>query len=163
MKRQKNFKILIVCTGNTCRSPMAKVILEQLLKENKLDKKVLVDTAGMISLEGYPASRTAVEVCREYGLDLSAHLSQGITDRLVQDADLIIVMEEMHEVMLVRNDAETPKKIKLLSGFAPDKSIGPDIQDPYGGDKYLYQLAFKDIKLCLEGLIPYLKEQLTML
>ena len=163
MKRQKKFKVLIVCTGNTCRSPMAKVILEQLLKENKLDKKVLVNTAGMISLEGYPASRTAVEVCREYGLDLSAHLSKGITDRLVQDADLIIVMEEMHKVMLVRNDAQTPQKIKLLSGFDPDKSIEPDIQDPYGGDKYLYQLAFKDIKLCLEGLIPYLKDRLMIL
>jgi len=161
MADQEKYKILILCTGNTCRSPIAVVVLERLLKENRLDN-VVVQSAGFISLGGVPASRTAVEVCRENGLDLSAHLSRNLTESLIRDADLIIVMEEAQKALLDRYSAAAQKEIRLLSEFSPDKSVGPDIHDPYGGNELLYERAFKDIRFCLEGLIPHLKDQLQV-
>ncbi|MBN2288430.1 MAG: low molecular weight protein arginine phosphatase [Candidatus Glassbacteria bacterium] len=162
MKKGAKIHILIVCTGNTCRSPMAKAILEKLLKEKKLKIKVAVNSAGIISLGGSPASRTAVEVCRENGVDLSGHQSKRLTENLIQDADLIIVMEQMHQELLLKSSAVAQQKIRLLSEFAADRSVGSEIRDPYGGDKYHYEQAYRDIELCLQGLVSSLEGSITV-
>ncbi|MFC1614051.1 low molecular weight protein arginine phosphatase [Gemmatimonadota bacterium] len=156
MAKQKKHKILIVCTGNTCRSPMAKVILEKLLEDNDLKDQVLVSSAGIISLGGAPASKMAVEVCRDNGLDLSTHQSKRLTDSIIRDADLIIVMEQMHKELILKTNSADINKIKLLSEFVQDGSMVLDIEDPYGGNRDQYEHAYIDIELCLKGLVSEL-------
>ena len=159
MKKKQNHKILIVCTGNTCRSPMAKVILENLLEENNLQDQFYVNSAGIISLGGAPASKMAVEVCRDKGLNLSTHQSKRLTDSIIQDADIIIVMEQMHKELILKANTVENNKIRLLSEFARDRSMGLDIEDPYGGNKDQYEKAYIDIEFCLKGLVSELSGQ----
>ncbi|MEA2063740.1 MAG: low molecular weight protein arginine phosphatase [Gemmatimonadota bacterium] len=154
--------MLILCTGNTCRSPMAHVILERLLEESGIRKKVQVSSAGILTGGGSPASEMSIEVCRENGLDLSAHRSTRLSDELIFKADLVVVMEQMHVMFLLKARTTPGDKVKLLSEFSPDDSIGPDISDPYGGQKNFYEQAFKDIYVCLEGLVAHLKERLSV-
>ena len=150
--------ILFLCTGNTCRSPIAKVLFEDMLSRSELRHRVRVKSAGTMDAGSGPASPLAVEVCREHGLDLSSHSSKTVTDKLIADSDLIIVMQASHHDYLSRSGSVNPNKIRLLSEFATGEGKSRDIEDPFGGTKEQYQLAFIKIKNSLEGLLVYLTE-----
>jgi protein-tyrosine-phosphatase len=150
--------ILFLCTGNTCRSPIAKVLFEDMLSRGELRHRVRVESAGTMAAEGGPASPFAVEVCRGHGLELSSHNSKTITDKLIADSDLIIVMQASHQDYLTRSGSVNRKKIRLLSEFATGGGKNRDIEDPFGGTKEQYELTFTKIKNSLEGLLVYLTE-----
>ena len=81
----KKFNILIVCTGNTCRSPMAEGILKHLLKSKGIEH-IDVSSAGTAGLEGYPPSENAVEATRVWDIDISGHRSRPLNRRLIESA-----------------------------------------------------------------------------
>lgn len=111
-------RFLLVCTGNTCRSPMAQVLLRRRVTEQD---EVL--SAGLAA-DGSPASAYAIEAAAEVGLDLSAHRSHTVNAALCSQADAIGVMSPSHKAALTAYFGVPAEKITVLGGGIPD---------PYGG------------------------------
>jgi protein-tyrosine-phosphatase len=125
-------KILLVCSGNTCRSPLAAAMLSVKLRETPDLVSVQVSSAGTSAWERAPASEGAYLIALERGLDLSSHRARMLTAALVEDADLILAMSEAHA-----------RRVEQLGGVGKTFSLGEyaglpegqrDVHDPMGGD-----------------------------
>jgi protein-tyrosine phosphatase len=130
--------IVFVCTGNTCRSPLAAVLCQRLLAERLacspeelIDRGFLVVSAGLAALRGEPATPEAVTVARELGADLSSHASRPVTPDLLAGADLVVGMTAAH-LDGVATFGGPGAEMQLLCG---DR----DLSDPIGGDMTVYQ------------------------
>ncbi|MCR3923116.1 MAG: low molecular weight protein arginine phosphatase, partial [Firmicutes bacterium] len=126
--------LLFLCTGNTCRSPLAQVLAEALLQEAALSEWV-VASAGLSALAGMSASSHALTVAHTLGLDLSAHQSRPLTAALAQRADKILVMTSAHKEVLLQHFPQFASKVSTLKESCA--SMG-DVQDPYGGSVAVY-------------------------
>ena len=152
LKRLSSFQLLIVCTGNTCRSPMGELMLRQQVADklghsmDELDEYgVTVSSAGIAALAGGRPSPEAVRVMHERGLDLSQHASQPLTKRLVHDADMIFTMTRSHREAVVAQWPHAAPRTWLLS---PN---GIDIIDPIGGSVDIYRECADRIDLGLDA------------
>jgi len=128
-------RVLFICTGNTCRSPMAATIFKSLSK-GKYD----VDSAGVSPHPGDPASTNAVKAMEVMGLDLSQHRSKQVTKEIIESADLVLVMSQRHLDI-----------VKSLCPTANVELISPQgIADPYGGSEKRYQDSAEELKKSIE-------------
>jgi protein-tyrosine-phosphatase len=147
-------RILFVCTGNTCRSPMAEAITRARVPAGWRDD---LDTrsAGTHALEDQLASALAIDVLREIGIDLSDHRARRLSKSLIDSADLIVVMTDEHKDSVVRIAPGSEAKVLILGELDRERS-SPDIEDPIGGGREDY-LRTRDE---LEGLVGFLIEYL---
>ena len=138
--RLASFIALMVCTGNTCRSPMAEVLARSEIssvlgcRPDELDDRgVMVFSAGISAMAGGRPSPEAVAVMAEKGLDLQGHIAQPISDRLVRHADLIFTMTGAHRQAIVNHWPETASRTFLL------RTDQGDVSDPIGGSREVYR------------------------
>ncbi|MBZ5640718.1 MAG: hypothetical protein LAO51_18425 [Acidobacteriia bacterium] len=152
-------RMVFVCSGNICRSPMAAEYARHRLASSGLSH-VVVDSAGTLGIEGEPASAEAREVLREAGLDLIGHRSRGITEGDLRTVDLVIVMALTHLQELERLSRSGTRKRYLLRAFeqGPEPHDGaPDLDDPIGAPIESYRSAFAVIRRCVDHLVLHLK------
>lgn len=150
-------RLLVVCTGNICRSPMVMALLREQIRAAGLTDQIEVESAGTAGLEGAAASRYAVEVVAERGLDLSTHVAQGLTSQAIRQADLILVMEEAHRQRIFHRAPDHLYKVVLFHELVGEHT---DLADPYGGERADYTTALARIEHVLTAGWPRLLAQL---
>jgi protein-tyrosine-phosphatase len=144
MNADKKFVILFVCTGNTCRSPMAEYALRSLLEKERPGRAEVM-SAGIAAGNGFPATRYAVEAARMWGLDVTPHASQQLSPQLIEEADLILTMAPEHHRQVTRMDPSAADKTFLLKSFPDNSPDGEDVEDPIGRDLEDYNQTFLEI------------------
>ena len=145
---ERPFRVLFVCTGTTCRSPLAEAIARRELGKRGWAGVVEVASAGVAAGEGQGASDGSRIVAQEADLDLTEHRSRLLTREMALEADLILGMSGSHvaRVVALTEDA----KVALLGDFAHDTPLGgPSVPDPFGGPVEFYRETYH----ALEGLV----------
>ncbi|GAB5562084.1 MAG: low molecular weight protein arginine phosphatase [Synoicihabitans sp.] len=150
--------IVMVCTGNTCRSPMAAGLLAHALDaETGPLHDFRVVSAGVAAQSGAPASANSVSAMRSVGLDISDHQSQPLTEELVSEAAAIFVMTDTHRAIIQASFEPEPRHVYLLREFMPPEA-DKDVADPYGGPLRLYETCRDEIVESIPSIVRFLRE-----
>lgn len=132
--------ILVICTGNICRSPIAERLLQKALPDKK------VDSAGTGALSGHPADEAAIRVATKYNLSLDGHTGRQFTSTIARQYDLLLVMEKQHLEAVTRLAPEARGKTLLLGEWLG----GKEIPDPYRKSDEAFDSVYKLIDLACE-------------
>ena len=144
--------ILVICTGNTCRSPMAEGIFKSLIKVKNLD--VEISSAGTCAFDGDSVTNHAEKALKKMGIDISNHKSTLVHSYLIEKVDLILTMTKDHKETIIRNFPGAKDKVFLLNEYAFEEI--KDVVDPFGGTLIDYEKARDEIYLAAEEIVKKL-------
>jgi protein-tyrosine-phosphatase len=147
-------KLLFVCSGNTCRSPLAEGIAKKIFSE-ELPERVEVSSAGSSAVDGAPASPLAVDVAGRRSIDLTGHRARFLDRSLVKDADLIVTMGAKHKETVGVIDPAARRYTYLLTDFCDDAT--GDIPDPIGSGIDEYDRTYRVLENCIRRMAERLR------
>jgi len=152
----EKYQVLFVCSGNTCRTPMAEGLLKVKLPPH-LQEEVRVLSCGTLGIESQPAAPNSITAAREKGVDISSHRSRGISEKLIAESNIIICMAEEHKRFILERWPGYRDNVFILRDFAAkDKLDDPDIFDPIGSSLGIYRECCRIIESELDRILPYL-------
>lgn len=142
--------ILLVCTGNTCRSSMAEGLFKYILEENH-KKDINISSAGIYAVEKSRANDKAIEVLKNQNIDISKHSARILSKELVENSDLILAMTILHKELIINFFPGNEEKIYTLKEFSAlmneeENETNFDINDPYGMNYDVYEQTMIEIK-----------------
>ncbi|MEH7222181.1 low molecular weight protein arginine phosphatase [Bacillus sp. JJ1566] len=140
--------VLFVCTGNTCRSPMAEAILRKRCGEN-----IEVKSAGIFAGEGTPASPNTAQVLQEKGMECQ-HSSSLLTQDLIEWATCILTMTSHHKQAILYSFPQSGDKVFTLKEYVDGSG---DVSDPFGGPIEIYRETYAELEPLIEQVLSKLK------
>ncbi|MBB5034275.1 low molecular weight protein arginine phosphatase [Prosthecobacter vanneervenii] len=148
--------VLFVCTGNTCRSPMAEALFRDLVKE-RADYQV--SSAGVAAAPGMPASKHTAAILKERGLDLSRFQSRMLDQELLERATHVFAMSSHHMAAIADEFPDHSDKVYLVSEFAAEDALrGRDVSDPFGQGRAAYEETLRSLEKMLPSLLAYIDQ-----
>jgi protein arginine phosphatase len=148
------YNLLFVCSGNTCRSPLAAALTERLIGARGWHH-VSVGSAGTAALNGSPATEHALAVAAENGLDLSTHRSHELSADLLEWADLVLTMTPSQYETVARMGGSA--KVALVTDFIEGPGAGEAVHDPFGGDLPMYRRTYAQLEEAADALLARLE------
>ncbi len=162
------YRIVTVCTGNICRSPMAEIMLNRAFEEAGLADEVLVDSAGTTGWEtGNPIDERAAAKLTALGLASDTHRARRFEPAWYAERDLILALDVDHyeDLRVEAPDGESRAKVRMLREFDPATTGTPvselGIYDPWYGDSADFEATWQMISDAVPGIVKYVQEQLA--
>ena len=152
----RRHRVVLVCTGNTCRSALAEALLRRALAERSVTD-VEVSSAGTGAWEGAPASEGAYLVGLETGLDLSNHRARLLTSEVVSESDLILTMARHHRARVLELGAEG--RVHLVGDYAGRSDGSPEVADPFGAELEVYRQTRDELAALMAMVAARLAEE----
>ena len=160
------FRLLFVCTGNTCRSPLAEALTREALDERGWEGGVEVRSAGVAAAPGGRASEGSLEVARKHGLSLEGHRSSPLSAEMADWADLILTMSPSHLGAVAM--AGGGDRVAVITEFAARQEareadpreaarIAGGVPDPFGGDQEAYEATYRALEELVEKVLDRLE------
>lgn len=149
-----SYNLLFVCTGNTCRSPMAAALASH-AAEGRGWSGLDVASAGVAALPGSPASPEVPVVLEELGIDAPDHLARELTPDLVEWADAVFVMAPQHGAAVAAMGGEN--KVALITEYVPGAEAGAPVRDPIGGSVEVYRETRDQLRRAIDAILDQIQ------
>ncbi|HHW58110.1 MAG TPA: ribose 5-phosphate isomerase B [Clostridia bacterium] len=148
-------KVLFVCTGNTCRSPMAEGLFNA--KAKALGKDFETKSAGVFAPEGFPASDEAIKVLKDdYNIDISSHRSKNLRKHDLEETDLVLTMSTSHKRSILLQYPEYSHKVFTIKEFV---GLEGEVEDPYGMPIEYYRKTARELEDLISRVIAKISEE----
>lgn len=142
-------KVMVVCTGNICRSPIAEALFVRAFRDSDLK----IESAGIAAMIGWPADLDAQEVASERGLDISGHRARQLDRSMLASADLVLILDNDHQRWITQRYPEFRGKTHKLGRWQSNR----DIVDPYRKPRSAFELAYDEIEQDVDAWLTRLR------
>ena len=146
-------KILFMCTGNTCRSPMAQYYMQKRVKDLKKEDEYFIDSCGMFAIDGEVPTLRAVQAMYSLNVDMRAHRAKSILKVDLKDYDLIITFTMKQKKNVMNYCQSVRRKVFTLIEYSKPNTVIKDIVDPYGHNLEAYKECSRTIARYVDKII----------